>query len=50
MWKYILEGITGSFFEELIWPARQEWSWRRVLVEGGLLAGFLLTASMLVRT
>jgi len=49
MWKYILEGITGSSVEELILPARQEWTWRRALAEGGILLGLLATASWLVR-
>ncbi len=49
MWKHILEGITESSFEELICPAKQDWNWRRVLVEFGLLAGFAATASLLFR-
>jgi hypothetical protein len=49
VWNRILEGITGSSVEELILPAKQWSSWGRVLVEGGILLGFLATASWLVR-
>lgn len=41
MRKYILESIAGSTLEEL--------SWRRVLVEAGILLGLVATASWLTR-
>lgn len=49
MWKHILESTPRSSNEELISPAAQMWTWRRLVIEGGVLFGLLAAGSWLVR-
>jgi hypothetical protein len=49
MWKHELESFRGSAAEHLSWERREDWSWRRILAEGGLLLAMLLTSSWVVR-
>ena len=49
MWKHIAQGITGSVPFELDLPRIQNWPWRKLLADAGLVAAFALTTSWLSR-
>ena len=49
MWKHIAQGIAGSVPEELNIPRIQDWPWRTILADAGLVAAFALTSSWLMR-
>jgi hypothetical protein len=49
MWKYIVEGITGSVPFELNIPKPADWPWRKLLADAGLVAAFAITSSWLMR-
>jgi hypothetical protein len=49
MWKHFAEGFTRSLPVELNLPALRDWPWRKILADAGLVAGFALTSSWLMR-
>jgi hypothetical protein len=49
MWKHILEGFAGAVPAGLTIPKVEDWPWRRLLADAGLVAVFALTSSWLSR-
>ena len=49
MWKHIAQGFTGFVPFELNIPKVQDWPWRKILADAGLVTAFALTSSWLIR-
>lgn len=48
MWKQFAESSTGLVVSEPRRPRLEDWPWRKILADAGLLAAFALTSSWLM--